>query len=260
MLKEWLHVIDEFRERSILLQGFLDMPLYQKTYFKDLHGGGLYFVCSYGLLSILQILGDDNRIPWKAVSSKYQPLGLWEATRHRKLAAAKWLLERQLFHPDEARGHIPALYIAVLDQNEEIVDLLLGYGADPLLINEKKISGPPWAKVFAIPLDWPRRECSKHNYTIFKRMFHSIELLHKENPDRHSSLNFDWKCEGLFEALRAKWDEASKIVFQCGANDRLQTSPRADYFVDEDEPLCSTLQITVNYSGSAVINALLDVL
>lgn len=253
MFNERNHVIDEFYERSILPQDFPDLPLYEKRRYTRLKAGGLDLVCVHGLLSILQVLGNDKRIPWEAHSSEQLGRALYMAASHGKSAVAKWLLERQIVHPDEAHGHVPALYTAVWDQHEEIVGLLLEYGADPLSRREHGFLSTPWNRVFNLS---QRRKFSNYNYSIFIRIFDSIEILHKD--DEKLSLGFDWKHESLFEALRANWDEASQFLIGRGANDRLQTSQRADEFVDIDERQSSTLQIAVKYSGFLVIEALLD--
>lgn len=259
MLNEWYHVIDEFRERSILEQDFPDLPLYKKRrYDYWLYAEGLHLVCLHGLLSILQIIGNDKTISWEARSSEHLSRALWEATSHGKFDVAQWLLERQIVHPDEAHNHVPALHTAVWGQHEEIVRLLLEYGADPLIRHELGFHATPWKMVFSISLR-PGRRHPKYNYTIFKRMFDRIELLHKENPNTKSFSGFDWKHESLLEALRANWDEASQFLIRHGANDRLQTSQRADEFIiHEDEQQSSTLQIAVKYSRILVIEALLD--
>lgn len=255
MLYEWHHVIDELRERSILPEDFPDLPFYAKRSSDMRNAEGLHLVCLHGLLSILQILDDDERIPWKAFSSKYLSRALYGAVRHGKFAVAKWLLERQIVHPDEAHDHVPALFSAVWDRHEEIVGLLLDYGADPLLKHENGFDLTPWSMVFQRP---PRRVrvYSEYNYAIFKRMFDSIELLHKETPDRYSSLGFDWKHESLFAALRANWYDASQFLIRRGANDRLLKSRSAD--VPRNQWQSSNLQIAVMYSGFLVIEALLD--
>ena len=256
MLNEWHHIVDEFRERSILTQdspGSLTM-----RGFNGLDAGGLYLVCRHGLLSILQNLDHDEINPWQqAHSSKQLSRALWEAARHGKSAIAKWLVERQIVHPNESHTHVPALYTAVWDQREEIVGLLLEYGADPLLRYEKGFHGTPWKMVFNQPLG-PGLKYPKYNFAIFKRMFDSIERLHKETPDIESFFGYDWKLESLLEALRANWDEASHFLIRCGANDRLRRTQRADIFVNPDERQSSTLQIAVNYSRFSVIEALLD--
>lgn len=255
MLNEWHHIVDEFRERSILTQdspGSLTM-----RGFNGLDAGGLYLICRHGLLSILENLDHDEINPWQAHSSKQLSRALWEATRHGKSAIAKWLLKRQIVHPNESHTHVPPLYTAVWDQREEIVGLLLEYGADPLLRYEKGFLHTPWKMVFNQPLGHGLKY-PKYNFAIFKRMFDSIERLHKETPDIESYFGYDWKLESLLEALRANWDEASHFLIRCGANDRLQRTQRADDFVNKDERQSSTLQIAVKYSKFSVIEALLD--
>lgn len=257
MLKEWHHIIDELGLYSIVEEGFSRLLSYRK---RDDGGGdaeGLHLVCVHGLLSILHNLGNDGMNPWEAHSSEQLSQALWEATSRRRFAIAKWLLERQLVHPNEFHRSSPALFAAVQNHHEELVSLLLEYGADPLSRHEQGFHKTPWSSVFSQSppcyLKYP-----KHHYTIFKRMVDCIELLHKENPDRKSSFAFDWKLEGLFEALRGDWDEASQFWIRHGANDRLQTPKRKSRYRNFYEPQCSALQIAVKYSKLSVIEALLN--
>ena len=257
MLNEWHDVVDEFCERSILPQESADWPFYEKKELYWRNGGGLRLICVHGLLSILQILGNDGGNSWEAHSSEHLGQALLSATRNGKFAIVKWLLERQIVHPDEAHRHVSALYCAVGGQHEEMVNLLLEYGADPLSRYEKGFYATPWNMVFSLPYKHCLRYPKRH-FAIFKRLFHSIELWQKENPGRKLFFDYDWQNEGLFESLRANWDEASQFLIRHGANDRLQTSQKAETFVDEAERQVSTLQVAVKHSGFSVIEALLD--
>ena len=89
-------------------------------------------------------------------------------------------------------------------------------------------------------------------------MFDSIEIMQRKNHHIFSSLSFDWKLEGLFEALRANWEEASQFLIQRGANDRSHINQRTDEFLDRSGRQSSTLQIAASYSGFQIVKALLD--
>lgn len=258
MLNEWHDVIDEFCERSVLPQDSVDWPFYEKKgLYQYKESSSLQLVCAHGLLSILQILGNDGGYPWEAQSSEHRRRALLSATGEGKFAIAKWLLERHIVHPDEGHGHVSALWFAVRDQQEEMVNLLLEYGADPLSRHEIRFRDTPWNMVFSSPLKFGLRY-PKPSFAIFKRMFDSIELLHKEIPGRKVLFDYDWRLEGLFESLQANWDEASHFLIRRGANDCLQMSQRADSFVNNFAPPTSTLQVAVERSGFSVIEALLD--
>ena len=252
MLNQWHQIVDEFRERSLLSQDFPDISFYRKYHrsrFSHLRDGALHLICMHGLLSVLQVLDDDDAsVPWKAstlASSGFNEL--FQATRYGKSTVVKWLLERHIFHPDETPKHRPALFFAVPCHMSEIVDLLLKYGADPLSSLEEGFHSTPWSNVFA-----------EHNYNTFNRMFRSIELLEEECRDKYSSLTFDWRLEGLIEALRENWTKASLFLIQRGANDRSQISRSTEYEICEDERQSGTLQIAVKYSEVKVVEALLD--
>lgn len=256
MLNEWRHIVDDLHQRSILAHDFPGF-LYGKRTFDGRNAGGLDLICKHGLLSILQNIDRHEMNPWQAYSSKQLSRALLEATCRGKSAIAKWLLERQIVQPDEFQNDLPALYVAVWNKQEEIVDLLLEYGANPLLRYGNDYHLTPWKMVFQLS-PGPGLKHPKVNYTIFKRMFDSIARLRNETPDEESFLGYDWKLEGLLEALRANWDEASQFLIRCGANDRLQRSQRTDLLVIQDERQSSTLQIAVKYSRVSLIEALLD--
>lgn len=253
-LNEWHHLIEEFMERYILPKHLLDIPFYHRRKCDSLDGEGLYLICMHGLLSVLQSLGDDERIPWRASASKHLATNLYAATKHGKFDVVKWLLEKRLFHPDETTNHVPALYSAIWEKKEELVSLLLEHGANPLSRFEVGFHHTAWDRVFAIGLEHRQG----YSFNIFKQMFDSIEILQRENHHIFSSLGFDWKLEGLFEALRANWEEASHFLIQRGANDWSHITQRTDYLLVESERQSSTLQIAACYSGYQIVKALLD--
>ncbi|KAL8715327.1 MAG: hypothetical protein Q9225_006404 [Loekoesia sp. 1 TL-2023] len=250
MLKEWHSVWTELQERFDLAPDSPDMRLYHKRHFDQREAQGLHLICMYGLLSILNTLGDDERLPWKIYSSEDQPTGLETAAKHRKLAVAKWLLERRIFNPNEAYGHVSALWSAVLQGDEDIVCLLLDHGADPLSSrseDSEDFDSTPWRVVH-----------ESKSLTIFIRMFNETELICQRDPDRISSLAYDWKFEALLGALRMDWEEASQFLIQRGANDKSRISRRRDLFPAIEERQPTTLQVAVRYSGVPIIEALLE--
>ncbi|KAI9745372.1 MAG: hypothetical protein M1835_002602, partial [Candelina submexicana] len=257
MLAEWHHLIEEFHERSFLhkdLLDLLDLPLYHKRQFDDLGAGGLHLICMHGLLSVFRSLGDDEKIPWRSKTSFVCGTVIYQATTHDKLTVAKLLLEKYTIHPDETNNHASALYDAVWEKREEMVGLLLEHGANPLLRFEEGFHNTPWDRVFSTGFKYG----TGYNFNIFKHMFESIESLLTKDYDISSTLGFDWKREGLFEALRANWEEASQFLIQRGANDCLDTSQRKDTFLAESERQSSTLQIAAGYSDYTIVRALLD--
>lgn len=225
--------------------------LYEYTPFD----GGVYLSCVHGLLSILQLLDNDDRVPWKFYRSESSPTGLSAAVRHSKYGVAKLLLQNRIYHPDESHGHFPALCTAVVDKDKMLVSLLLEHGADPLARCEKGVSATPWHDVFTETLD---PSLSKDAFEIFKEMFHKIGGITQRDPVLAASLGFDWKFEGLIRALQANWREASQYLILQGANDVLQTPRRMDFFFQKNQRRSSSLQIAVRYSPFAIVDALLS--
>lgn len=260
MFNEWLRVVDDFYEGSILPKDFPDWSLFIKRKVYRLYTGALELVCMHGLLSILQILGNDKKILSKALPSESLSEALSWATFHGQIFVVKWLLERQILHPGETQDYsVPALRIAICEQYEDIASLLLEHGADPLSGHEDGFHSTPWSQAFSVRPFWRNQRWSVYvNYTFFKRLYDRIEFLHMENPDRYSSLGFDWKLESLFKALRKQWDEASHFLIGRGANDCSHISQSTLEYLDEDERQPTTLQIAVKYSRFTMIDALLD--
>ncbi|KAI9704106.1 MAG: hypothetical protein M1836_006967 [Candelina mexicana] len=258
MLTEWHHLIEEFHERSFLpkdLLDLLDLPLYHKRQSDDLGAGGLRLICIHGLLSVFRSLGDVEKIPWRSKTDFSYGTVIYQATTHDKLTVAKLLLlEEYMFHPDETNNHASALYDAVWEKREEMVGLLLEHGANPLLQFGRGFHDTPWNCVFSTRFKYG----TGYNFNIFKHMFESIESLLTKDHDISSTLGFDWKREGLFEALRANWEEVSQFLIQRGANDCFDTSRRKDAFLAESERHSSTLQIAAGYSDYTIVRALLD--
>ena len=88
-------------------------------------------------------------------------------------------------------------------------------------------------------------------------MYNAIELLLERKSGKQLLLKFDWRLEGLYEALRMNWPGASHFLIHRTPVSRLHLSQRSDHFVPKDERSSSTLQIAVQYSGLAIVEALL---
>lgn len=259
MFEEWCHTMESFLEESVLEQESRDLPLYRKTEHDFVTREGCSLVCRHGLFGVLQTLGDEGSVPWRKDLEIYTSTDLSEATYRGKHAVAKWLLERRVYNASEhgdALGH--ALYSAVWGRDAAMVYLLLDFGADPLSNSSKNLSSyheTPWDRVFAVPF---REGTARYDIHIFKRMFDDIESLHRTRSYNYSSLSYDWRLEGLLQALRLNWTEACQLLLRWGANDRSKISTRTDEFLSTDERQCSTLQIAVRYSDARLIRALLE--
>ncbi len=243
MFIEWQRLIGEFLENSILPQDSKDVPLYNKRFSRDLQEDGINLICSYGLLSIIRILGEVKSIPWKVHKSKFSTTALYAATKNGKFHVAKWLLERKILEADEIHD---ALYTAVWNKQEEIVALLLEHGADPLSYGQHGFHFTP----LCISL-------SEGSFNIFEQSLENIEFLHKESPEEVSGLAFDWKNEALFSALWADWTPASQLLIHRGANIYVPTS-RTDESIPQSPQHSTTLQVAVQNSELAVVSLLLE--
>lgn len=250
MLHEWQYVVNEIREGCLLLQNHPDMPLYDGRVEYDGIAGpeGIELICMYGLLSILGIIGQDEKISCRERTSDHFPeAALLVAAEYRKSAVVKWLLENQIVQPDEAAVECTPLYYAAMKNDEEVVEILLDHGANPLSGYNRSNNYTPW---FAV--------CRERNYTMFTRFFDEIELIHQKNPDQDCFHGFDWKLEGLCLTLEQRWEKASHFLIQWGANDRSWISRQRLGGPSHGGGSSSTLQIAVQCSGVTVIKALLN--
>lgn len=244
MLSDWISIVDEFLKDSVLSLDTKDIPFFHKMMYFD-ERNGVYLICSYGLLSILETLGNNVKVLWwKSYSSKYFPTPLFVATRNGKHAVAKWLLENNISDADE--GIALPLLTAVWGEEIAIVNLLLKYGADPLFDGNDSYTSTPWNRAFA-----------KKNLEIFQTLLGSIELTCETRPDKFSAFKFDWKNEALFAALLADWTEAVEILIEHGADIYSRTS-RRDTSFPEKYRYSTTLQVAVECSEFAAINMLLE--
>lgn len=245
MLSDWISIVDEFLKDSILPLDTKDIPLYDKMAFDD-ERNGIYLICRYGLLSILEALGNSVKALCRSYSSKCHTTPLYAATKNGKHAVANWLLKNGFSDADEAIHHVTPLYTAVWHKENAIVNLLLEYGADPLSDGNNSYLSTPWNRAFA-----------GKNLEMFQTLLGSIELTCETRPDQFSAFKFDWKNEALFDALLASWTEAVEILIEHGADIYSRTSRRDEFFPKEYR-YSTTLQVAVACSEFAVINMLLE--
>lgn len=83
------------------------------------------------------------------------------------------------------------------------------------------------------------------------------ELACRTKPEKFSTFAFNWKDEGLFEALQKSWTAAAEILIGHGAS-VCSRSSRRDQFLAEDHWHSSTLQVATECSDVAAISLLLD--
>lgn len=249
IISDWISVVGEFLEDSILSLDTKDIPLYRNMYHVS-RGNSIYLICRYGLLSVLETLGKKVKV-LKSYSSKCHFTPLLVATMNRKHAIAKWLLENDISDADEAVHHVSPLYTAVRDNQIAIVNLLLEYRADPLFNrhfargNNSYLS-TPWHMAFAAK-----------NFAIFQTLLGNIELPCETRPEKYSAFKFDWKNEALFDALLAGWTEVVETLIEHGADIYSRTARRDIYFPKEYR-YSTTLQVAVVCSEFAAINMLLE--
>ena len=98
--------------------------------------------CSHGMLSVLQLLDNDDKVPWKKYRSKIERTGSGAAMCGGEYAVAEWLLRKQIYHPDEVNYHSTALFTAAWDKDTKLTSLLLFHGADPLAGHERGFISP----------------------------------------------------------------------------------------------------------------------
>ena len=259
-LWEWKCIFADFERRFIFPEesDLPDMSFHMKCIARPFgqlaHSGGLHIVFLHGLLSVLSVIESGGIVSWEWAFARntHQKLELVAATIERKHAVAKWLLERDIYHPDNLESYSQtALRHAVLNHDDDMVSLLLEHGANPLAQVDEGISVTPWNCVF-----WARHgsDC----FTIFKRMYDRIEVLYEQRPNSSLSMTFDWRFDGLVEALRADWTEASFFLIHRMAVDQLPKFLKPDdYFGLLGRP-SSILQVAVRYSRVTIIEALLD--
>lgn len=237
--KEWISVYGRFCEESLLLQDSKDVPLYIKDMRPDV-AEGIQAVCTYGLLSVLHILGDLELVPWRNYSRRSQSTPLYAATRNGRFAIAKWLLEHKVVGVDETHYHFTPLYDAVWTQDHDLVALLLEHGADPLPIHNKGILEPLYIAIEVKDID------------IFEALVRKVELMHKDAPDLVSKVGFDWKLEALYAALRNNWSEASRALIWRGVD--IYSRSSRDGGID----VSTTLQIAVEYAEETIVSSLVE--
>ena len=245
MFIEWQRLIEDFKEDSIWPQDSKDMPLFHKREFDDVISNGVQVICIYGLLSVINMLDDIESIPWKVYKSEYESNALYAATENGNVDVVKWLLERKIFGANETHGSLTALYMAVLEKQEDIVALLLEHGADPLSSSQEGFYMAPLQNAFH----------SGRSLPIFKRLLRQIELLYKNSPEKSSVLAFDGKNEALFEALCVDWSAASELLIQHGANIYSPTTRTYDSRIHHHS---TTLQVAVEFSSSILVSLLLE--
>lgn len=253
MLQEWIRSIENLFEDYIQLKDSEDLLLFRLTRQEEptdhLTDNGLYYLCRYGLLSVLQSLEPPrvhallSRKVYSSSSLQRSPLFI--ATKFRKLAVAQWLLQKGITGADEADSDLPPLSVAVLCGELEIVNLLLSYGADPLSRGEIGYSATPWHRVF-----------TNRHLEIFQSLLDAIERMHTTNSRPYEALKFNWKNEALFDALFCGWTAVVSILIGRGA-DIFSKTTRQDYYFHKWRR-STTLQVAVAYAEFTTIQTLLE--
>lgn len=253
MLQEWIRSIESLFEDYFKLKDSNDSLLFRllgpDEFIDEISDNGLYYICRYGLLSVLEsleLLGASAFPSRKVYSSRYQPSPLFTATIYRKLAVAQWLLDKGITGADEAHSHATPLYSAVRRGELEFVNLLLSYGADPLSRGEGGYSITPWHVVF-----------EKGHLDIFQSLLAAIERTYETNSRRYEAFGFDWKTEALIDALFRGWTAVVSILISRGADVFAKTTRQDDFFPEEYRH-STTLQIAAGYADLPTIQILLE--
>ena len=246
MFTEWQRFIEDLHKDRIFPQDTSDFSLFYTGRFDDHQLDGVKFICSYGLLSVIELLGDIENVPWRGYKSSHGVTALFAAASHGKYDIVKWLLEKKIFGADENHGNMTALYRAVWVGQEDIVALLLEHGADPLSGGQEGFHHTPLHMVF-----------ERRSLIILERLLTKIELMDKERPKDTSVIAFDWKHEALFDSLWAGWSPASQLLIHRGAKIYMSTS-RTDESIPQYHQNATTLQVAVQCSELVVVSLLLE--
>ncbi|KAL9627364.1 MAG: hypothetical protein Q9164_007627, partial [Protoblastenia rupestris] len=232
MFTEWQRFIEDLHEDPIWVQDSGDCALFYTGRFDDHQLDGVKFICSYGLLSVIELLGDIENVPWRGYKSSHGVTALCAAASRGKYDIVKWLLEKKIFGADETHGYRTALFEVVFDGQEDIVALLLEHGADPLSGSQEGFYHTPLHMVFI----------KGRSLTILERLLTKTEFMDKERPKDTSVIAFDWKHEALFDSLWAGWSPASQLLIHRGAKIYMSTS-RTDESFPQYHQNSTTLQL-----------------
>jgi ankyrin repeat protein len=101
------------------------------------------------------------------------------------------------------------------------------------------------------------KESEGRSLSIFERLLNSIEPACRTKPEKFSTFAFNWRDEGLFEALQKSWIAAAETLIRHGASVYSRSS-RRDEYLEENHWHSSTLQVAVECSEVAAISLLLD--
>ena len=91
---------------------------------------------------------------------------------------------------------------------------------------------------------------------IFGRLLGEIKANVAITPDGFHSFDFDWRAEGLVEALLRNWTIATRVMIEHGANMCSRTS-RTDEFFPEEYENSTTLQLAVGCNEFSLVRSLL---
>ena len=272
MLREWADFIDTFLDtRSAQYDS--DRRLLWNLRSTKYSAGGLYLICYYDLLGVLNLVGSVAGMPLQRCCG-FSTLSV--AVQNGSLRVAKWLLENRI---NDANGiedppcdGIPmnfALYSnsamvaplqgnngtmvglsqgkdAVVDSSwgdSAMVDLLLEYGANPLHLGNESF--------FYTAL---RHSIYLKNLPIFRKLLNSIKHLNKAGASGIASLAYDWRHYALRQAIISGLTPAVELLLAQGA-DVFAYVPSTDIF--NSYPQSTTLQIAVQLCDIAAVKMLI---
>ncbi|KAL8792024.1 MAG: hypothetical protein Q9195_005365 [Heterodermia aff. obscurata] len=207
-------------------------------------GEGFYFICNYGLLSIIEIWANNLEL----LRRHFEDFALDLAVMKYKYAIVEWLLERIPFDAGESSIYTSALSSAVFNGKVIFVDLFLKNGADPLACGDEGYHATPWSRV-----------SQASGLGIFQSLLFTIERSCDERPERYSGLAFDWRVEALYNALQKGWTEAIEILIEHGADVYSRTFTASRWWDPAYSKGSTTLQVAIECSSHATVQTLLKV-
>lgn len=164
----------------------------------------------HGLLGVLAILPRHEKISWSCKFFESIINALVVAAKYQRADVARWILENSINKVDGTTIRNTSLYFAVYNGEENLVNLLLDFGADPLS-SGCGFYGTPLAAFFR--KSWSdAQQCFQILKTTVER------ILHQDNYCSSGSRipPFNWMEETLVITLANGWEKEEQYLRDCG--------------------------------------------